>query len=157
MGFFLYGSLHLVFSKGRFDVLEKGIPQPFWFPCCYSIFLLFLNQKGIKKSCRGMIPFTTPSVQGQASFEGGGKKYSISTLWKSTVSAVASPCLCSFPWDGAGVLGTLSPQWDPYPQHSKGSRAGGVEQTSLAKTDEKQTEQPGLALNKYSVKIQKPR
>lgn len=69
-GFFRCGSLN-----GRVDVSEGHPPAllvPFWLLFIFSCSTTKRDGRGLKRAGGEIIPFTTFSVQGQASFEGGG-------------------------------------------------------------------------------------
>lgn len=123
-----------------------------------------------------MIPFTTFCVQGQASFGGGGYagKNNIFPLFRKPLPLLRLlPCLLPQLPPGMGQ-GCQGPRWVPIPTVGQshgvawgptgrlparhGERGQGRKANIIRKDkDEKQTEQPSLALNKYSVEIQKPR
>lgn len=112
-------------SKGR---VGEGHPPVFCFPFFYSLFFPALPPKrdgrGLKRAeGGGIIPFTTCSVQSQASSEGRGhtrKKYLFPLIENHFFGGFPSFPAAS-PLDGTEMLGTKmgKPRGDP-------SRAQGV-------------------------------
>lgn len=73
--FFVLAPPYPVLPKGRVDVSEGHPPAllvPFWLLFIFSCSTTKRDGRGLKRAGGEIIPFTTFSVQGQASFEGGG-------------------------------------------------------------------------------------